>query len=215
MSTTLSTAPYHCLLPIIILLCTILLHKSLSGNNIEHYNVRGLADGLKANSTLRHLECVHARTDDGRAALWLIGSCLTACAVMRVLGWAFLACSLASNKIKREGARFLAEALKVNATLESLVFVAAGLRTEEGHVFSLTPAALPCIGSLRYDENRIGDAGAIALCDALVVNSSLKMLECVCVAIVYIRVRHDDLHSLAWQPAVWEPIISDLEEQKR
>ncbi len=72
------------------------------------------------------------------------------------------------------GAAALSEALKINATLTSLVKVARALLCAGGPVSPR--ASLTLLSLLSLGGNKIGDEGAAALSEALRINATLTSL---------------------------------------
>ena len=88
-------------------------------------------------------------------------------------------CYVTDNRVELEGVKALSEMLKVNTTLKTLgiagiILIASFFNTLLFHVF---------LFDIWLTESKIGDAGAIALCKALVgpkANTTLTTLNIPC-----------------------------------
>ncbi len=138
-----------------------------ANNRIGDDGARELGEGLKVNSSLRHLELVRPLF------------CYFFLAMER--GWAALTRVLQnSNKIGDDGGRGLGQGLKVNSSLQKLFLVrhlvlllirllGGGSRERESNGWAALTRVLQA-------NNRIGDDGARELGEGLKVNSILMTL---------------------------------------
>ena len=90
-----------------------------------------------------------------------------------------IGCHVTDNRVELEGVKALSEMLKVNTTLKTLgiagiILIVSLFNTLLFHVF---------LFDIWLTESKIGDAGAIALCKALVgpkANTTLTTLNIAC-----------------------------------
>lgn len=144
--------------------------RSLHRNCIGDKGCSELAEALKVNTSLQWLEYVAPLATTG----WRQHQHQRLCSCSQLPATA--AClSLHWNKIGDDGCSKLAEALAVNSTLRTLSYGCAHASALPTHPSS---AAVSHVGA-RLSENPIGTPGSVKLAEALGMNSSLRVLECV------------------------------------
>ena len=90
---------------------------------------------------------------------------------------------LHSNSIGAEGAKSLAQALRVNSSVSSLDLNSNSIGAEGANSLAQALGVNTSLSSLDLSWNFIGDEGANSLVQALKVNTSLSSLYLICTSI--------------------------------
>ena len=166
---------------------------SLTSLDLSRNKIQGsgeaLGDALKTNKSLKELQMVgcglNAEDGKGLAGGLAVHASLTSL-------------NLGGNKIQGSG-QALGEALKTNKSLKELKIFACDLNAEDGKGLAGGLAVHASVTELNINANRIGNAGADAIADALKMNSPCSLKKLVVESGLE---KHAGLIE-ACQPAVW------------
>ena len=147
----------------------------LEGNNkIALVGIRAMAEALQTNSTLQVLVFRNVdMIDEGATALaQALKSNLSALQTLDLRSdgiW--------DRMVKVKGGEALAEALKTNATLQTLDLGGNRILCEGAEALAKALKVNSSLHTLGLCDNMIGNMGAMALAEALKVNSALQVLD--------------------------------------
>ncbi|XP_061256984.1 NLR family CARD domain-containing protein 3 isoform X3 [Bos javanicus] len=140
---------------------------SLAENQISNKGAKALARSLLVNRSLTTLDSTKQGFPGGSDSKESTCSAGDPCSIP----------GLRSNSIGPQGAKALADALKINRTLASLSLQSNRIRDDGARSMAEALATNRTLSVLQFSSNSIGDGGAKALAEALMVNQGLKSLD--------------------------------------
>lgn len=140
----------------------------LAGNTLDEHGIKKMCKGLHENTVLQELDISH-NSIGGRGASAVAQVLANGNSELRIL-------NLFGNFIGIEGARFIAEALAKNTSLEDIDLGLNRMRPKG--VFAIAQAMKQnrTLKVLRLKQNFINDKTAMELCDVLCQQASLEKL---------------------------------------